>query len=98
MTTFIGPRPEYDDHSSGTIRIEIDFESWASSGRDKHTDPLEQGAWIAQAIAMHLRHAFDAEGAMPDDHAVHDLRYYGPVTPSTEEPVSTHDVGIRPTL
>lgn len=96
MTTFIGPRSEYEDHGSGTIRIEIDIESWANSGRDKHTDMLEQGGWVAEAIATHLRHAFDAEGERPDDHAIHDLRYYGPVEPSSDVPVFTRDVGLRP--
>ena len=93
MSKFIGPRPGWEDHGSGTIRIEVDWESWANSGRDKHTDPEEQGAWLANAIASHLKHS-DVFAA--PDVAIHELRYYGAVKPSGT-PTTTFSIDRLPT-
>jgi hypothetical protein len=90
MTRFIGPRPGWEDHGSGTIRIEVDWETWANSDRPKHTDPAEQGAWLADAIARQLQH--DPVFDLGPDVAIHELRYYGPVKP-TKNPTTIYDIG-----
>lgn len=93
MTKFIGQRPGWEDHASGTIKIEIDLELWASSGRDKHTDIDGQGAFLADAIANQLNQnkAFE----VGDDVAIHELRYYGATEPS-ENQIATHEIRRRP--
>jgi hypothetical protein len=77
---------------SGTVSFELDIELWSNSGREKHTDLSEQGAWIANAIVQALRNY----GAGPD-FAIHDLRYLGDKDLSDESRVTTLPVSVGPT-
>jgi hypothetical protein len=92
MTQFVGPRPGWDEHSAGTVSFEVDLEFWSNSGRPKHIDLDEQGAWLAEGFRDYLRNL----QRMPDG-AVHRIRYFGTHNPSTSEPIAELDVGLIPT-
>ena len=92
MTEFIGPRPEWDDHAAGTVRLEVDLELWSNSGRPQHTDITAQGAWLVETVTNALRQMTSGGG----DLAVHDIRYFGQVEPSADNPVLVREVNILP--
>lgn len=82
-----GPRPEYDEYADGTIRIEIDFELWSNSGREKHIDIAEQGAWMAQDLLHRLRQL----NRESDEVNAYEVRYFGNV-PATSEPRASYEI------
>lgn len=91
MTKFIGPRTGWEDHLQTTVHLEIDLETWASSGREKHTNATEQGAWLAQWIAAQLKQLEQAP-----DVAIHEVRFIPfAETTSPELPLS-YEVGLLP--
>jgi hypothetical protein len=91
MTEFIGPKPGWKDHVQGTVRYEIDLETWSNSERDKHTDLIEQGAWLTTAIANQLR-LLDPGS----DIAIHDVRFVGVADSASEDYVNRAEVNLRP--
>jgi hypothetical protein len=91
MTEFIGPRPGWQDHVQGTVRYEIDLETWSNSGREKHTDLVEQGALLTNAIANQLR--LLGPGT---DIAIHDVRFLGVVDSPSDDYVNRANVNLLP--
>lgn len=91
MTEFIGPRSGWEEHAKGTVRFEIDLELWSNSGRSKHIDLDEQGAWLAQDIAVHLKNREQLS-----DVAIHDIRYYGTDLTASGEAISEIEIGLTP--
>lgn len=73
---------------AGTIRLEIDFELWSNSGRDKHQDLTQQGAWLVGAICEALRRL----DAGRDDTQVYGVRYFGEVKPTHAGSVIERDL------
>jgi len=91
MTEFIGPRPGWQDHVQGTVRYEIDLETWSNSGREKHTDLVEQGALLTSAIANQLRLLDPGT-----DIAIHDVRFIGVADPPSDDYVNRANVNLLP--
>ena len=89
--TYKGARPGWDEHATGTIRIEFDLELWSNSGRAKHVDVTEQGAWIADEVIRSVGQLMESMG---DDVGVSAVRYYGEVTPSGDKPVIQSDLDL----
>jgi hypothetical protein len=52
--------PDYPEYAEwqGVVTIEVPIAVRSMSGRSKHTDPEEQGTWIAEGITVHLRETF----------------------------------------
>jgi hypothetical protein len=50
---------EYADYREwqGIITVEIPIAMRAMSGREKHTDPVEQAGWITEALTRWMRDA-----------------------------------------
>ena len=92
MTDFIGDRPGWDAHMATVVTLEIDLETWANSGRDKHTDPLDQAAFLAQAIATYLAHLEQAI-----DVAIHEVRLVKTSDSATVDAIMTFPVDNLPT-
>ena len=72
MRTFDGPRQGWDEHAQGTVHFEIDLELWSNSGRSKHVDIDEQGAWLTLAIKDAL-----SKLETSDEVKIHRVRYFG---------------------
>jgi hypothetical protein len=83
MSDFDGPRIGWDEHAQGTVHVEIDLELWSNSGRSKHVDIDEQGAWLAEAIRQALRGLEHS-----DDIKIHRLRYFGQRQKIKDSPMS----------
>jgi hypothetical protein len=60
------------DASTARIWIAVDIALDATSGRAKHTDPVNQGGFIFYSVADHLSSLEVGEGG-----AILDIRYYG---------------------
>jgi hypothetical protein len=51
----MGEWDEGFDELQGIVTLEVQVATRATSGRPKHTDPEEQGAWVAQLTEMDWR-------------------------------------------
>jgi len=61
----MGEWDEGFDEWQGVVTIEVQMAVRATSGRPKHTDPVEQGTWVANAVQGKLREVFaDADDVM----------------------------------
>jgi hypothetical protein len=83
--------PHVTDFAMGSVVYEIEIMLSSDSGRSKHTDVEEQGAWLALAIKQALT-SIELNGA-----AFGRLRYWGQRN-LTGTPVSEEEIGgyVRP--
>lgn len=71
--------------AEGSVYLEIHLKLKSESGREKHTNLEEQGAWIAWKVWKDLK---DANGEA-EDIQISKIDYWGTRTPHTGEPVKT---------
>ena len=80
---------DYDEKrsNSGSIFIEIDLDLESDSGRDKHLDLDEQGAWIAEYIWRSIQESPVLVGAK--DIKVPRMKYWGQTIKVGVAPIKT---------
>ncbi len=88
MPHFDGPRQGWDEHSQGTVVFEVDLELWSDSGRLKHIDIQEQGAWLTEVIGNALRKIEPG-----DDVKIHRVRYLGEQPASENSFINEVEIG-----
>jgi hypothetical protein len=69
--------PDYPEYAEwqGIITLEVPIAARAMSGREKHTDPVEQGMWIATFTQEWWREKFRKDP--PDDIAMGEWKLVG---------------------